>query len=205
MSQQNPSKEQLGAGKRFYGKYRGVVVSNQDPLHLGRIMASVPKIYGEFPSCWALPCLPGTGPVSGLYAVPEIESWVWIEFEEGDPQRPIWSGAFWEVPLIDPVSNTSVMAKQIVLQTATLNALTLDDVAGITLQLLSEQKVQLTPAGVVIQAVPGVSISVTADGITLQAAGASVSISAKGISLTAPAGITMTGAKINLNNALEVI
>jgi hypothetical protein len=96
----------LGAAEqhadRFYGKYRGIVLDNMDPLEIGRLQATVPEVLGEIPSGWALPCAPYAGTGSGLYAIPPIGAGVWIEFEAGDTSRPIWSGAWWaagEVPM----------------------------------------------------------------------------------------------------------
>ena len=77
---------------RFYGKYRGIVVNNIDPLNLGRLMAMVPEVLGEVPSGWASACAPYAGPQAGLFAVPPIGAGVWIEFEAGDTSRPIWVG-----------------------------------------------------------------------------------------------------------------
>jgi hypothetical protein len=87
---------------RFYGKYRGIVVNNVDPLNLGRVMAMVPEVLGEIPSGWASACAPYAGPQAGLFAVPPIGAGVWIEFEAGDVSRPIWVGGWWgtaEVPM----------------------------------------------------------------------------------------------------------
>jgi uncharacterized protein involved in type VI secretion and phage assembly len=81
--------------ERFYGKYRGVVSSNDDRENLGRLRAKVPEIYGEQESPWALPCAPYAGRDKGWYAVPAEGSGVWIEFEAGDPSRPIWVGGWW--------------------------------------------------------------------------------------------------------------
>ncbi len=87
---------------RFYGKYRGLVAINVDPLNLGRLKAVVPEVLGTVPTSWALPCAAYAGTGSGLFAIPPIGAGVWIEFEAGDVSRPIWSGAWWatgEVPL----------------------------------------------------------------------------------------------------------
>jgi hypothetical protein len=88
-------------GDRFYGKYRGLVSDNQDPLDLGRLKARVPEVLGDVETGWASPCAPYAGPKAGLYVVPPKNAGVWIEFEAGDPSRPIWVGAWWgkaEVP-----------------------------------------------------------------------------------------------------------
>lgn len=81
--------------RRFYGKYRGKVANNVDPLFLGRIIPVVPAI-SELPLTWATPCVPYAGPAVGFYAIPPLDANVWIEFEGGDPNSPIWTGCFWE-------------------------------------------------------------------------------------------------------------
>jgi Type VI secretion system/phage-baseplate injector OB domain len=81
--------------KRFYGKYRGTVVINVDPELRGRIVCTVPAALGLTPSNWCEACTPlsgPTGPPMGTYFVPPIGAGVWVEFEQGDPQKPIWSG-----------------------------------------------------------------------------------------------------------------
>ncbi|MHC4117213.1 MAG: phage baseplate assembly protein V [Planctomycetota bacterium] len=71
---------------RFYGKYRAFVVDNADPEHLGRLG-------------WAMPCTPYGGDANqGFLFVPEIDAGVWVEFEEGDLEFPIWVGTFWSKP-----------------------------------------------------------------------------------------------------------
>jgi hypothetical protein len=87
---------------RFYGKYRGIVTVNVDPMNLGRLQALVPEVLGEVPSSWALPCAPYAGTGAGFFAIPQVGAGVWIEFEAGDVSRPIWSGAWWatgEIPM----------------------------------------------------------------------------------------------------------
>lgn len=85
---------------RFYGKYRGTVSSVDDPLKAGRIKAKVPEVLGDVETGWALPCVPYAGKRSGLYAIPPESAPVWIEFEAGDPSRPIWAGCWWG-PLVE--------------------------------------------------------------------------------------------------------
>ena len=79
---------------RFYGKYRGVVCDVDDPESLCRIKAEVPAIYEDQVSPWALPALPFAGKDHGLVLLPEVGDGVWIEFEAGDINRPIWSGCW---------------------------------------------------------------------------------------------------------------
>jgi len=80
---------------RHYGKYRGTVSDNNDPRNQGRIRAKVPEILGDVACGWALPCTPYAADQMGMYAVPPVGAGVWMEFEGGDPSRPIWSGCWW--------------------------------------------------------------------------------------------------------------
>lgn len=86
--------------RRFYGKYRGFVVDNADPEQLGRLKIRVPSVLGnEVVTGWAMPCVPYGGDVNqGFLFIPEIGAGVWVEFEEGDLEFPIWVGTFWSKP-----------------------------------------------------------------------------------------------------------
>lgn len=83
--------------RRFYGKYRGIVIDNADPKKLGRLKLQVPSVLGdEVVTGWALPCLPYGGDVNqGFWFIPEVGAGVWVEFEEGDLEFPLWVGTFW--------------------------------------------------------------------------------------------------------------
>ena len=110
----------------FYGKYRGVVSDNSDPNNLGRIRARVTDVFGDQESGWAMPAAPYAGRQVGLYLIPPTDAHVWIEFEHGDSDYPIWSGCFWadgEVPA-NPVTPDKKVLKT---GSATV---TLDDSSG---------------------------------------------------------------------------
>lgn len=83
------------ARTRHFGKYRGLVTDNEDPAAIGRIKAQVPEVFGELSTPWATPCAPYAGAGVGLHAIPPVGAGVWIEFEAGDPSRPIWTGTWW--------------------------------------------------------------------------------------------------------------
>lgn len=85
---------------RFYGKYRAFVVDNADPEHLGRLRLNVPNLSGnQVVTGWAWPCVPfGGNADQGFLFIPEIDAGVWVEFEEGDLEFPIWVGTFWSKP-----------------------------------------------------------------------------------------------------------
>ena len=84
------------ARSRYYGKYRGIVTDNADPSSIGRLKARVPEVFGQdVATPWATPCAPYTGAGVGLHTIPPVGAGVWIEFEAGDPSRPVWSGGWW--------------------------------------------------------------------------------------------------------------
>jgi len=98
---------------RYYGKFRGFVHRTDDPLNVGRIQAIVPRLFNaDTPTGWASPCTPYAGPDQGFYAVPELGSAVWIEFEEGDLSRPIWSGMWWGNPHHEDVGVPTATASE---------------------------------------------------------------------------------------------
>ena len=95
-----------GQGSKFYGKYRGTVTSNQDKNKQGRLQVKVQDILGNEESGWAMPSVPYAGKHLGLYLIPPEHAHVWIEFEHGDPKKPIWTGCFWaedEIPVSSDV------------------------------------------------------------------------------------------------------
>lgn len=142
-------------GTGFYGKYRGVVTDNLDPLMIGRVRARVPDVMGERESGWAYPCAPFGGDQTGFFAVPKEGAGVWIEFEHGDPDKPIWAGCWWgsvaEVPptlLVPPPPSKKVM-----IRSEAGHTVVIDDtpgVGGITLETASGQKIALTATGIEI-------------------------------------------------------
>ena len=134
---------------RFYGKYRGVVSDNSDPNNLGRIRARVADVYGEQESGWAMPSVPYAGSSVGLFLIPPTNASVWIEFEHGDPDYPIWTGCFWAENEV-PVSPASADKK--VLKTGA-GTITLDDTQGstsITIETTNSLKLKMDQQGIEI-------------------------------------------------------
>ena len=119
----------------YYGKYRGLVVNNVDLNRMGKLQVSCPQVLGESILSWAMPCVPFAGVMEGFYMMPNIGSNVWVEFEAGDPSRPIWSGCFWTQQTIPP---NALLPTVRTIKTSGCE-LTLDDTpgaGGITLQVL---------------------------------------------------------------------
>lgn len=166
---------------KLFGKYRGIVLNNIDPMQIGRLMVQVPDASNILPSTWAMPCVPFAGIQSGMFAVPPIGSGVWIEFEQGNTDYPIWTGCFWgsaaEPPALALAAPPGL--QQIVLQSVGQNTFMLSDVPGPT-------------GGILLKSTTGALIAINELGIT--------------ISNGQGASIVMTGPTITVNEgALEII
>jgi len=112
---------------RYYGKYRGQVIDNNDPQNLGRLRAKVPRLLGETELGWALPAFPyGGASQQGFFMMPDIGAGVWIEFEEGHLSYPVWSGTWYSSDAIPE----SAPPEQKVLKTKSGHKIVLDDGAG---------------------------------------------------------------------------
>lgn len=155
---------------RYYGKYRGKVMNNEDPDSLGRIQVSVPAVFGDIPTNWALPSVPYAGAQNCLYAIPPLNANVWVEFEAGDPEQPIWSGCFWgtgEVPSLATGTPSSI--PHLVFQTTAQTTLMINDdpASGIVLKTATGAKIEINSTGITIDNGAGASIKLTAAGITI--------------------------------------
>ncbi len=162
--------------EKFYGKYRGTVVNNIDPLQIGRIQVSVSDV-NLIPATWAMPCVPYAGVQAGAFMTPPIGSGVWVEFERGDPDYPIWVGGFWgsmaEVPALALVPPAMPPGQNVVLQTTAQNTLLLSDSAptpvsgGIVLKTLTGAMIVVNDSGIYIQNGKGASIMMVGPTVTI--------------------------------------
>ncbi|UTW11334.1 phage baseplate assembly protein V [Marinobacterium rhizophilum] len=117
--------------QKYYGKFRGFVVDNQDPEQRARVRVRVPSVFGQQDTFWALPCLPFGGLADqGLFMVPEVGAQVWVEFEEGNQDYPIWTGVFWQPqqPVPDEAQKAEPTTR--VLKTPAGHVLQFDDESG---------------------------------------------------------------------------
>lgn len=155
-----------GETRRYYGKYRGTVVNNIDPMQKGRIQVQVPDVTAMSPSSWAMPCFPFTGLQTGQWCLPTIGAGVWVEYEQGDADKPIWTGGFYgsvaEVPAL-AVAATPGLSTFIV-QTLLQNTLAISDVpgtGGILLKSMTGAILQINETGILISNGQGAVISMT--------------------------------------------
>jgi len=159
--------------KKYYGKYRGTVLQNVDPLQMGRIQVIVPDVSAVLPSSWAMPCVPIAGKQMGSYFVPQIGSGVWVEFEQGDPDYPIWTGCFWgsaaELPVLALAGNP--VSPSIVLGTGLMNTIAVSDLpgptGGILLKSATGAFILVNDTGIVIQNGKGASVTLVGPTVTI--------------------------------------
>jgi uncharacterized protein involved in type VI secretion and phage assembly len=165
---------------KYYGKYRASVINNVDPMMKGRIQVQVADVHGLTPSSWAMPCVPVAGIQTGIFTVPPIGAGVWVEFEQGDPDYPIWVGGYWggtaEVPTMAKSVPPALFG--ITLQTTLQNALVISDMAGPT-------------GGIMIKSASGATLIVNDTGIYIQ--------NGKG------ASITLVGPTVAINQTALVV
>ncbi len=157
----------MSAERKYFGKYRGTVISNIDPMQLGRITAIVPDVTGDIPSTWAMPCFTIGGTQNGLFTVPTIGSNVWIEYEGGDPDYPIWVGCFYGTTGDIPGQAKACQPplQQFFLQTQSQNVLMVSDLpgpaGGILLKTASGAMIAINDVGITIANGKGATISMT--------------------------------------------
>ena len=159
---------------KFYGKYRGVVTDNSDPKSLGRVRAKVQDVLGENESVWATPCVPYAGKGVGLFLIPPTGASVWFEFEQGDPDHPIWSGCFW-AEKEPPATAAGAEVKVLKTDAATI---TINDKAGaeaVTIETTNGQKIKLTATDIEID---------NGKGATIKLSGSTVKINDQALEVT---------------------
>lgn len=165
----------MKSGRKFYGVYRGTVVNNIDPLQIGRIMAIVPDVGGVIPTTWAMPCVPIAGKQMGTFMVPQIGSGVFMQFEAGDPDRPVWVGGWWgDVAEVPALALAGVPGDpNIVIQTTLQNAIVISDLpgptGGIMLKSTTGATLIVNDTGIYIQNGKGASIVMTGPTVTINA------------------------------------
>jgi hypothetical protein len=124
-----------------------------------------------------MPAAPLAGIGTGIFSPPPVGANVWVEFEEGNVRRPIWSGAFWEPETAPPLALAPPLpVPHILLQTPAQNAIHICD---------------------------GPAPPLTAGGIVLRSGPSTLVIGPEGVKIIAPK-IEITGLTVINNGALMV-
>jgi uncharacterized protein involved in type VI secretion and phage assembly len=159
----------------YFGKYRGKVENNIDPEQRGRLMVSVPAVTGSGTLNWAMPSAPFAGSSVGVWAIPPNGANVWVEYEGGNPDLPIWTGCFWD---LGQAPATPALADQVVVKTKTCT-LTLSDLpgplGGVKLETQTGMKITLSSTGLEIT---------NGMGATIKLEGPKVSINGSALEVT---------------------
>jgi hypothetical protein len=153
---------------RFLGKYRATVLLNVDPEQRGRLQLMIPDVLGEIPSTWAEACVPlagPTGPPMGVYMVPPIGAGVWVEFEQGDHNYPIWTGCRWgaqsDVPTLAKAGLP--VSPSIVMQTLGQHVVVVSDMP----QSATKATILVNDSGIYISNGKGASINLVGPTVTI--------------------------------------
>lgn len=170
----------MNLGKKFYGLYRATVLNNIDPMQIGRVQVIVPDVSNIIPSSWAMPCVPIAGKQMGTFVMPQVGAGVWVQFEQGDPDFPVWTGGFWGVAAEVPALALAGVPgnPNILLQSTLQNSIVISDLPGPT-------------GGIMLKSTTGATIIVNDTGIYIQ--------NGKGASLT------MVGPTVTINNGALVV
>lgn len=175
--------------ERMYGKYRATVTSNEDPLKLGRVQVSVAQFPGIQQS-WALPSAPYGGKGVGFYAIPPVGANVWVEFEGGNLDTPIWSGCFWnegELPSASPTPTVKVFKTDAITMTLDDSPENKGSFSLVVDAPAVSTKLTMTfnDSGITIDC-PTSKITMTTEQIKLENPQASITLKADSIQITVP-------------------
>jgi len=160
---------------RFPGKYRGTVANNIDPLRLGRVQIEVPSVLGSSRLSWAMPCVPYAGSGVGFFFIPPVGARIWVEFEGGDPDYPIWVGCFWDQASDVPASPQIAEMKVLKTDAATVTIADGPGPASVEIETQAGMKIVLGAQGIEID---------NGQGATVKLQGPKVSINGTALEVT---------------------
>lgn len=210
----------------FFGKYRGFVTDNEDPETRARIKLTVPSVLGEEITHWAEPCLPFGGlSDQGLFMVPEVGAQVWVEFEEGNVSKPIWTGTVWQQTADVPTEAADRSPHMRQLKTPSGHILSFDDTDGeeeirlyhkadAEMKIDQEGSIQFTDASgatltmnaedssIQIEDANGNTVVMESSGTTISDSnGNQIEMQGGGITVSSSATITIEGSMVNIGGS----
>jgi cytoskeletal protein CcmA (bactofilin family) len=193
--------------KRLFGKFRGKVVDTADPMLGGRLLCEVAAVPGMLLN-WAMPAVPYASVGQGFFAVPVEGSDVWIEFEQGDPNRPIWCGGYWEIGEEPAMPELSPEAPELinVLRSKSCTLLfndtpeeggvtisAIDPVATVPVTLtMNEMGLTITCGDLTFSMNPEIGITLTAGDTTMVLTPENVTVETPAVEVTAEESVSVT-------------
>lgn len=156
---------------RFYGKYRATVI-NIDPEQRGRIQVVVPAVSSIVPTSWTMPCVPIAGNQEA-FVVPQVGAGVWVEFEGGDPNMPIWVGGCLDVADAPALAFAPAPEQDADVQTTDQDTARLSDAApsfptdGIVLRSPTGAMIVVNDSGIYLSNGQGASITMVGPIVTI--------------------------------------
>ncbi len=171
----------FNVSKRFHGRYRGTVKSNVDPMQLGRLLVEVPDVLGDKSCIWAEPATPLVGTNMGFSYVPDANSGVWVEFQQGDHNYAVWTGGWrgYTSDLPAAANRAAPANPPIVVQTRTQNQMIISSSPGegITLQTAAAEngpRIVITSTSITLATGQGATVELT--GNTVKINGTSLTV-----------------------------
>jgi hypothetical protein len=164
----------MATDRRFPGVYAATVTRVDDPGHRGRIMVSVPSVFGmDAPELemWAMPCFP-----AAHFFVPDVGDHVWVAFENADPGAPVWLGEWYSVGSAPPEADGSPPLQRVV-RTAAGHRVLLDDTAGAERVIVEDaagSKLEMRADAVILHAAADLTIEAPGASIIIRAASVDV-------------------------------
>lgn len=170
---------------KYYGKYEAVVTNNQDPLRLGRIQVRVKGVTGNYPTTWARPCSPWGGFQKGIFAIPPTNASVFVEYLNGDIDKPVWTGCYWETSLESP-----------------LKAIAESPGDSITIQTADQTSIQIVENGHIKLQCGLSTVTIKPDSIELLAN--SIKLNGREIAIEAAQETKIKGSQVKVNGITDV-
>lgn len=195
----------------------GIVTDNKDPDKLGRVKVKFPTISEQDTSWWAPIIMIGAGKNRGWFFIPEKDDEVLCLFEQGDMARPLVLGALWngkdKAPDKNPGGNPRRVIKSRAGSKITFDddqmKLIIEDGSGkgiITFDSNGNKIIIEAKVGDVALMTPADETKIVAKSIEIKAgsnvevhAGKAMNWGASNVKINGSGGVTMSGAKVNLN------
>jgi hypothetical protein len=164
--------------RQYQGLYQGTVFNNVDPMQRGRLQLSIPDVLSYSLSTWAealVPLAGPTGPPMGVHMIPPPGTGVWVQFEHGDPDYPVWLGCRWGSPSdIPPLARAgNPLDPNIAMQSLLQHTEMISDVppspvtGGITLKSTTGAFIVVNDSGIYINNGKGATITMIGPAINL--------------------------------------